>query len=157
MAPDTANRIKSRLIFLPFFTAFSTPLLGNCSSPHFSTIFSSRLLLIVIMALTVEERERYSRELAEYTMRQFTAARKVLDNHQAAAAKLPALHASRDGSLADRKAAGAEDHPRIASRPDCAPRLPRSSTQPRSRSCFDRSVVSRPSSHPSQDVLAPSS
>ncbi|KAJ7661686.1 hypothetical protein B0H17DRAFT_1212235 [Mycena rosella] len=52
------------------------------------------------MALTAEERERYSRELAEYTMRQFSAARKTLDNHKAAAAKLPALHASRDGSLA---------------------------------------------------------
>jgi hypothetical protein len=55
------------------------------------------------MALTAEERERYSRELAEYTMRQFAAARKTLDSHKAAAAKLPALHASRDGSLLSRK------------------------------------------------------
>ncbi|KAJ7761056.1 hypothetical protein B0H16DRAFT_1719752 [Mycena metata] len=54
-------------------------------------------------ALTAEERERYSRELAEYTMRQFAAARKTLDSHKLAAAKLPALHAARDGSLAGRK------------------------------------------------------
>lgn len=52
------------------------------------------------MTLSAEERDRYSRELAEYTMRQFAAARKTLDQHKAAAAKLPALHASRDGSLA---------------------------------------------------------
>ncbi|KAJ7162049.1 hypothetical protein C8R46DRAFT_1222185 [Mycena filopes] len=45
----------------------------------------------------------YSRELAEYTMRQFAAARKTLDNHKVAAAKLPALHAARDGSLAGRQ------------------------------------------------------
>jgi len=54
-------------------------------------------------ALTAEERERYSRELAEYTMHQFAAARKTLDSHKLAAAKLPALHAARDGSLAGRK------------------------------------------------------
>jgi hypothetical protein len=55
------------------------------------------------MALTAEERERYSRELAEYTMRQFAAARKTLDSHKAAAAKLPALHAARDGTMSGRK------------------------------------------------------
>ncbi|KAK7000715.1 hypothetical protein R3P38DRAFT_1833194 [Favolaschia claudopus] len=55
------------------------------------------------MALTAEERQRYSRELAEYTMRQFSAARKTLDNHKAAAAKLPAVHAARDGSMSPRK------------------------------------------------------
>ncbi|KAJ7680792.1 hypothetical protein DFH06DRAFT_1315532 [Mycena polygramma] len=55
------------------------------------------------MPITTEDRERYSRELAEYTMRQFTAARKTLDNHKAAAAKLPALHAARDGSMVHNK------------------------------------------------------
>ncbi|KAJ6594408.1 hypothetical protein B0H19DRAFT_1247082 [Mycena capillaripes] len=57
------------------------------------------------MALTAAERERYSRELAEYTFRQFSAARKTLDNHKAAAAKLPALHAARDGSMPSHKGA----------------------------------------------------
>ncbi|KAF7322001.1 hypothetical protein MKEN_00722800 [Mycena kentingensis (nom. inval.)] len=55
------------------------------------------------MALTAEERERYSRELAAYTMRQFAAARQKLDNHKAAAAKLPAYHSARDGTLPGRK------------------------------------------------------
>ncbi|KAF7315866.1 hypothetical protein MIND_00103100 [Mycena indigotica] len=55
------------------------------------------------MPLTAAERERYSRELAEYTMRQFSQARKNLDSHKAAAAKLPAFHAARDGSLPGRK------------------------------------------------------
>ncbi|KAF7357806.1 Chloride channel protein [Mycena venus] len=63
------------------------------------------------MALTAEERQRYSRELAEYTMRQFAAARKTLDTHKAAAAKLPALHAARDGSMPGRKGLYDEQDP----------------------------------------------
>ncbi|KAK7005939.1 hypothetical protein R3P38DRAFT_1724348 [Favolaschia claudopus] len=63
------------------------------------------------MALTAEERQRYSRDLAEYTMRQFSAARKTLDNHKAAAAKLPAVHAARDGSMSLRKGLYERDTP----------------------------------------------
>jgi hypothetical protein len=69
------------------------------------------------MSLTAEERRRYSRELAEYTMRQFAAARKTLDNHKAAAAKLPALHAARDGSIPGHK--GLYDQgPAFSTKPD---------------------------------------
>jgi len=87
---------------------------SSCTASVFLTSTTVRCFLLLptnppsyfsvdIMALTAEERQRYSRELAEYTMRQFAAARRTLDNHKAAAAKLPALHASRDGTMAGRK------------------------------------------------------
>jgi len=52
------------------------------------------------MSLASAERERYARELSEYTMRQFSAARKRLG--EAGAAKLPASHAALAGTLSDR-------------------------------------------------------
>ncbi|ESK90858.1 hypothetical protein Moror_16496 [Moniliophthora roreri MCA 2997] len=45
------------------------------------------------MAFSSEvERQRYSQQLAEYTLRQFSAARISMDNDELAAAKLPASH-----------------------------------------------------------------
>ncbi|GLB37819.1 hypothetical protein LshimejAT787_0408700 [Lyophyllum shimeji] len=45
------------------------------------------------MTYSVESsHQRYSSELAAYTLKQFSAARTALDNHKAAAAKLPASH-----------------------------------------------------------------
>ncbi|KAK7040078.1 hypothetical protein VNI00_008591 [Paramarasmius palmivorus] len=45
------------------------------------------------MAFSSEvERQRYSQQLAEYTLRQFSAARLSLDKDELAAAKLPASH-----------------------------------------------------------------
>ncbi|THU96749.1 hypothetical protein K435DRAFT_778415 [Dendrothele bispora CBS 962.96] len=44
------------------------------------------------MAVSSEvERARYSKQLADYTLRQFTAARRMLDSDKLAAAKLPNL------------------------------------------------------------------
>ncbi|KAL0575680.1 hypothetical protein V5O48_006291 [Marasmius crinis-equi] len=45
------------------------------------------------MAFSSEvERQRYSQQLAEYTLRQFTAARVTMDKDEIAAAKLPPAH-----------------------------------------------------------------
>lgn len=45
-----------------------------------------------MLSTTSSERQQYSAELAAYTLRQFFDARTTLDQHQAAAAKLPAVH-----------------------------------------------------------------
>lgn len=46
------------------------------------------------MAFSSEfERQRYSQELHAYTLVQFSAARTLLDQHKAAADKLPAVNA----------------------------------------------------------------
>ncbi|KAJ7594450.1 hypothetical protein C8J56DRAFT_926794, partial [Mycena floridula] len=50
-------------------------------------------------ASTLVERKQYAQELAAYTLRQFSSAGTTLDQHQAAAAKLPALHKRHLASL----------------------------------------------------------
>ncbi|KAJ7656120.1 hypothetical protein DFH06DRAFT_1328942 [Mycena polygramma] len=48
------------------------------------------------MAPTTDAKARYSRELAQHTRQQFTAARETLENQTSETAKLPAAQADPD-------------------------------------------------------------